>query len=162
MGKNTLWVHQEVTFGMSTVAVQRNQVLASIIGQDVLSRATIVAIKGTVTFQPLNTAATNIKPHAQVGIIVAEENLAIANFPILGTEEVSQGWMWRGDYLGTALGDGTKVVNSWGGRTDLIDVKSKRKLSGVGKQDLHVICDVVALGNLSSLRVDISILIHLG
>ena len=161
MGKNTLWVHQEKAFGMAAVNVQRDNALSSIIGQEVLSRATIVAIKGTVTFQALNSLATHIKPHAQVGLIVAEKDLAIANFPVLATEEVSQGWMWRGDFLGSAVGDGTVPVNSWGSRVVLLDIKSKRKLSGVGSQDLYIICDVVALGNLSTINVDISVLLHL-
>ena len=129
---STLWVHQEVAFGLTTAGlVQTDESLSSVVDKSILSRATIVAIKGKITFQAIHVPAALVKPHAQVGLITGNVNLSSTDFPGLGLEEEATGYMWRGDYLGAAYGDATVPVLVQH-QEEILNVKTKRKLSGVG------------------------------
>ena len=156
---STFWFHRTDVAALSSIATVIRDVFGTSIEFDILNRATIVAIKGKLIFEAVHVPASVAKVRALFGLIVGSNNLTAADMPGLVVTATSQGWMFRTSFYGPAIGDATNPI--WmTTREELLNVRSKRKLKGFGQQTLFTVTEVLTLGSLSNLHIDLSVLLH--
>ena len=143
----------------SNPATILSDLLTGNIEPDVLNRATIVAIKGKLHFEAIQVATGVKKVRALFGLIVGSNTLVAATMPDLILTSVSQGWMFRTSFRGASLGDAS--IPTWISQSSQeLNVKSKRKLKGIGQQTLFAVTKCMESSDLSNLEIDISVLLH--
>jgi len=137
-----VWIQFDGTTAMQSAGVAVQDLLTGNLDQLQISERTIVAIKADYALAVNSTSATPDTFEVSFGFIVGSDNLIAADMPAFQTNGlVNPGWMWRKMLRGITSGDGTnaiQVANIYGE----IDVRSKRKLSGLGAQTLFLVTDV--------------------
>ncbi len=156
----TLWVNTHFSQSLSAITRQPRSQLA-LIDNTVRNRATVVAIKGNLQFQPIHRGVAVVKPEVFFGLITGNALLDAVDFPDpYEAEGESQGWMYKHYFLGAAFGDGAQPVY-WEQQNVDIDVRSKRRLKGIAQQTLFTFVDIKAVGDVSTLNIDLSILLNI-
>ena len=157
----TQWVKVIEVQGLTAVSVRATDILVNVLSSSVLPRATIVAIKGSVTYAPAHTAAALVNCEVHFGLIVGNSNLVAGDFPTMALDgEAGEGYMYQTHFLSKAWGDGTLPIGMAWDR-EILDVRSKRTLKGVGIQTLFAVTNVVSLSNNGTLKASMSILLHI-
>lgn len=142
-----IWVDVYCSHVLTTATVLANDLLNGVMDSSELQRATIVAIKGTLSVSSgINSATSTNTLNYAAGLIVAPTNYTTGDFPYLDSSsqgQLASGWMWRTfKFSYGPAGNGTvplTTADHW----ERIDVKTKRALKGPGTNTLWWVTDAI-------------------
>ena len=160
MGR-TVWVRAVRFMGATLLGVSIADLLSTgAISEEVRARATIVAVKGTVTWHPVHLAAALVTPGVHFGLAVGKSTLDNIDFVTpMADQRVAEGYMYMRSFFSTAWGTGALPVQAKDEVAE-VDVRAKRKLGGVGIQTLWAVLSVLVAGDTASVDVALSILLY--
>ena len=160
MAGRTLWVQQSRAVDVTAAGITAFDMLSTAVDHAVLSRATVVSIKGRINASFSPSASGFERTSVGLGFIVGPSTVDTVDMPTFLTDVISPGWMWAQRVIGSGVHDGTRVIQQYNADWQ-VDVKSKRALAAkMGVATLWLVADVDAVSSNGQLRFDGAVLLY--